>query len=40
MIVGKNLFFTCPFFPVDKLTDPTGVGEAFTVEFMGYIAKA
>jgi len=39
MIIGDNLFFACPAFPVDKLADPTGAGDTFAGGFMGYVAK-
>lgn len=34
----RNNFFYCPAFPVEKIIDPTGAGDAFAGGFMGYIA--
>jgi len=39
LIIGDNLFFACPAFPVDKLSDPTGAVDTFAGGFMGYLSK-
>lgn len=35
----NNRFFLCPGFPVEKVVDPTGAGDAFAGGFMGYLAN-
>jgi sugar/nucleoside kinase (ribokinase family) len=35
----KEKFFICPGYPIDKIVDPTGAGDAFAGGFMGYLAS-
>jgi len=39
-LVGKDVHFSLPAYPVDDVVDPTGAGDSFAGGFMGYIAAA
>jgi sugar/nucleoside kinase (ribokinase family) len=39
-LVGRDLFFACPGFPLETIIDPTGAGDTFAGGFLGYLAKA
>lgn len=38
MLYGKDIFFSLPAYPVEKVVDPTGAGDTFAGGFMGYLA--
>lgn len=38
-LVGRDLFFACPGFPLETIIDPTGAGDTFAGGFLGYLAK-
>lgn len=38
--LSDQFIFSLPAYPVDKVVDPTGAGDAFAGGFMGYLAKA
>jgi len=40
LLFSKRGIFIVPAFPVGKLVDPTGAGDAFAGAFMGYLASA
>ncbi|MCM8798865.1 MAG: PfkB family carbohydrate kinase, partial [Candidatus Omnitrophica bacterium] len=40
LLLYRDRFFSCPAFPVEKVVDPTGAGDAFAGGFMGYLARA
>src|SRR6266404_8247119 len=40
MLVHQNRTFSVPAFPLEKVHDPTGAGDAFAGGFMGYLASA
>ena len=40
ILVGDNLFFTVPAYPVETAADPTGAGDSYAGGVMGYIARA
>ncbi|MFT5286177.1 MAG: sugar/nucleoside kinase (ribokinase family) [Planctomycetota bacterium] len=37
-LIGKDVHFSIPAYPVDKVVDPTGAGDSFAGGFMGHIA--
>ena len=37
--VGKDLLFTLPAYPVERVIDPTGAGDSFAGGVMGYLAE-
>jgi sugar/nucleoside kinase (ribokinase family) len=39
LFYSKNLIFSLPAYPTDKVVDPTGAGDTFAGGFMGYLAK-
>jgi len=39
MLITKDLIFTIPAFPLEKVFDPTGAGDTFAGGFMGWLAK-
>src|SRR5712672_2607046 len=39
MLVHQNRTFSVPAFPLEKVHDPTGAGDAFAGGFMGYLAS-
>lgn len=39
-LVGDNVRYAIPAYPVDKVVDPTGAGDSFAGGFMGYICAA
>ncbi len=39
MVVGENLLFSMPVYPVEKVVDPTGAGDSFAGGFLGYLAE-
>jgi len=39
-LVGKDVHFSLPAYPVDNVVDPTGAGDSFAGGFMGYISAA
>ena len=40
LFYSKNLMFSFPAYPVDKVVDPTGAGDTFAGALMGYLSKA
>ncbi len=38
VLIGKNLYFNLPAYPVAKASDPTGAGDTFGGAFIGYLA--
>ncbi|MEM7307822.1 MAG: PfkB family carbohydrate kinase [Planctomycetota bacterium] len=38
-LVGEDLHFALPAYPVDDVVDPTGAGDSFAGGFMGYLAS-
>jgi sugar/nucleoside kinase (ribokinase family) len=38
-LFGPDEFFSCPAFPLDKIKDPTGAGDAFAGGLAGYLAE-
>jgi sugar/nucleoside kinase (ribokinase family) len=38
-LIGENLLFFCPAYPIVEVKDPTGAGDSFAGGFMGYLAK-
>ncbi len=38
-LVGKDVMFSLPAYPVEDVVDPTGAGDSFAGGFMGYIAS-
>lgn len=38
-ILGHNLYFSIPAYPVENVIDPTGAGDSFGGAFIGYIAQ-
>ena len=38
-LMGNDVHFSLPAYPVEKVIDPTGAGDTFAGGFMGYIAK-
>jgi sugar/nucleoside kinase (ribokinase family) len=40
ILSGPRGFFICPAYPVHKVVDPTGAGDAFVGGMMGYLASA
>ncbi|MCM8778673.1 MAG: PfkB family carbohydrate kinase [Candidatus Omnitrophica bacterium] len=38
LMLYRQRFFSCPAFPVEKVVDPTGAGDAFAGGFMGYLS--
>jgi sugar/nucleoside kinase (ribokinase family) len=38
-LIGKDVHFSLPAYPVDEVVDPTGAGDSFAGGFMGYIAE-
>jgi len=39
LILGDNLFFALPAYPLDGVFDPTGAGDSFAGGLMGYLAS-
>lgn len=39
LLIGKDLYFSAPAFPLKKVVDPTGAGDSFAGGFVGYIAS-
>jgi sugar/nucleoside kinase (ribokinase family) len=39
-LIGDDLHFSLPAYPVEEVIDPTGAGDAFAGGFMGYLAAA
>lgn len=39
LLFTKDQFFSCPAFPLEKLDDPTGAGDAFAGGVVGYLAS-
>src|SRR5437762_14128237 len=40
ILSGPRGFFICPAYPLHKVVDPTGAGDAFVGGLMGYLATA
>ena len=40
LFYSKDLMFSFPAYPVDKVVDPTGAGDTFAGALMGYLSKA
>jgi sugar/nucleoside kinase (ribokinase family) len=40
LFYSKNLMFSFPAYPVDRVVDPTGAGDTFAGGLMGYLSKA
>lgn len=40
LFYSKNMMFSFPAYPVDKVVDPTGAGDTFAGALMGYLSKA
>jgi sugar/nucleoside kinase (ribokinase family) len=38
-LLGNDVHFSLPAYPVDEVVDPTGAGDSFAGGFMGYVAK-
>ena len=38
-IMGEDIHFSLPAYPVTEVVDPTGAGDSFAGGFMGYVAK-
>ncbi len=38
-LIGKDVHFSLPAYPVDEVVDPTGAGDSFAGGFMGYVAE-
>ena len=38
-LIGEDLHFALPAYPVDEVVDPTGAGDSFAGGFMGYLAS-
>ncbi len=38
-LIGKDVHFSLPAYPVEKVVDPTGAGDSFAGGFMGYLAS-
>ena len=38
-LIGEDLHFALPAYPVDDVVDPTGAGDSFAGGFMGYLAS-
>lgn len=38
-LIGENLLFFCPAYPIVEVKDPTGAGDSFAGGFMGYLAQ-
>ena len=38
-IMGSDLHFAIPAYPVENVVDPTGAGDSFAGGFMGYLAS-
>ena len=39
-LVGEDVHYALPAYPVDEVIDPTGAGDCFAGGFMGYLAAA
>ena len=39
VLIGKNIYFAAPAFPLIKVVDPTGAGDSFAGGFVGFLAK-
>jgi sugar/nucleoside kinase (ribokinase family) len=39
VLIGDEMLFFCPAYPVVEVKDPTGAGDSFAGGFMGYLAK-
>jgi len=39
VLIGENMLFFCPAYPIVEVKDPTGAGDSFAGGFMGYLAK-
>jgi sugar/nucleoside kinase (ribokinase family) len=39
LFYSKNLMFSFPAYPVDRVVDPTGAGDTFAGALMGYLSK-
>ena len=39
VLFGDDWTFSCPAFPVARITDPTGAGDAFAGGFLGHLAR-
>jgi sugar/nucleoside kinase (ribokinase family) len=40
VLIGEEMLFFCPAYPVVEVRDPTGAGDSFAGGFMGYLAQA
>ena len=40
LFYSKNLMFSFPAYPVDRVVDPTGAGDTFAGALMGYLSRA
>lgn len=40
VLIGENILFFAPAYPIVEVKDPTGAGDSFAGGFMGYLAKA
>jgi sugar/nucleoside kinase (ribokinase family) len=38
-LIGKNVHYALPAYPVDDVIDPTGAGDSFAGGFLGYLAS-
>ena len=38
-LLGKDVHFALPAYPVEEVVDPTGAGDSFAGGFMGYLAS-
>ena len=38
-LIGKDVHFSLPAYPVENVVDPTGAGDSFAGGFMGYVAS-
>lgn len=39
LMLNRGKFFSCPGYPLEKIVDPTGAGDAFAGGFMGYLVS-
>jgi len=39
VLLGHDVYFSVPAYPVDKVVDPTGAGDSFAGGFVGYLSK-
>ncbi len=39
LVVGENMLFSVPVYPVERVVDPTGAGDSFAGGFLGYLTE-